>query len=133
MVDLIGTAAKANNVGVFHRFLVMRHWSQAQQIPFESFLSPDGLHMNDWSYACVASSGHRHRRCGDARNRRCRRAASLLINPHGHSHRVQRGEEILDHVVGMLEAGRERTSPSVMPSSARACASSADASSLPDG
>jgi hypothetical protein len=21
---------------------------------FEQFLSPDGLHMNDWSYACVA-------------------------------------------------------------------------------
>ncbi len=21
---------------------------------FESFVSPDGLHMNDWSYACMA-------------------------------------------------------------------------------
>jgi hypothetical protein len=21
---------------------------------FESFVSPDGLHMNDWSYACIA-------------------------------------------------------------------------------
>jgi len=54
MVDLIGTAAKADNVSVFHRFLVMRYWSQAEGASFESFLSPDGLHMNDWSYACVA-------------------------------------------------------------------------------
>ena len=23
-------------------------------MPFETFLSPDELHMNDWSYACVA-------------------------------------------------------------------------------
>ena len=54
MIKLIGTAAKAENVSVFHRFEVMRHWREAQQIPFEAFLSPDGLHMNDWSYACVA-------------------------------------------------------------------------------
>jgi acyl-CoA thioesterase I len=54
MVDLITAAAKAENVGLFHRFAVMRHWHKTQKIPFETFLSPDGLHMNDWSYACVA-------------------------------------------------------------------------------
>jgi lysophospholipase L1-like esterase len=54
MVQLISAAAKMDNVGVFHRFLVMRHWIQAQHIPFETFVSPDGVHMNDWSYACVA-------------------------------------------------------------------------------
>jgi acyl-CoA thioesterase-1 len=54
MVNLIQLAAKTENVSVFHRFEVMRHWRMAQQIPFESFLSADGLHMNDWSYACVA-------------------------------------------------------------------------------
>jgi acyl-CoA thioesterase I len=54
MVDLLGTTAKAENVGVFHRFAVMRHWHKIQQMPFDTFLSPDGLHMNDWSYACVA-------------------------------------------------------------------------------
>jgi hypothetical protein len=26
----------------------------AENIPFSKFLSPDELHMNDWSYACVA-------------------------------------------------------------------------------
>src|SRR5262245_6137338 len=54
MVELIANAAKAENVSVFHRFDVMRHWRETQQIPFETFVSADGLHMNDWSYACVA-------------------------------------------------------------------------------
>lgn len=54
MVDLIATAAKKENVGLFHRFALMRHWRQVVNIPYETFLSPDELHMNDWSYACVA-------------------------------------------------------------------------------
>ena len=32
----------------------MRHWRERAGIPFQAFLSPDELHMNDWSYACVA-------------------------------------------------------------------------------
>jgi lysophospholipase L1-like esterase len=54
MVGLIGTTAKALNVALYHRFAVMRHWRQQQQITFEKFLSADGLHMNDWSYGCLA-------------------------------------------------------------------------------
>lgn len=54
MVDLIRATAKAENVDVFHRFDVMREWRDKSQIPFEVFLSPDGLHMNDWGYDCVA-------------------------------------------------------------------------------
>jgi lysophospholipase L1-like esterase len=54
MVDLISAAAKMDNVSVFHRFVLMRYWSKVRQIPFDTFVSPDGLHMNDWSYACVA-------------------------------------------------------------------------------
>jgi lysophospholipase L1-like esterase len=54
MVDMIRTAAKAENIAVFHRFDVMRHWSEEDHLSFESFLSPDRLHMNDWSYSCVA-------------------------------------------------------------------------------
>jgi acyl-CoA thioesterase I len=54
MVSFIAAEAKAQNVSIFHRFAVMRHWREVQQIPFETFLSPDALHMNDWSYACVA-------------------------------------------------------------------------------
>jgi acyl-CoA thioesterase I len=54
MVDLISLAAKRDNVDLFHRFAIMRHWHETEQIPFEEFLSPDLLHMNDWSYACLA-------------------------------------------------------------------------------
>jgi acyl-CoA thioesterase I len=54
MVDLIATAAKEQNVDLFQRFAVMRHWRQIVNIPYDTFLSPDGLHMNDWGYGCVA-------------------------------------------------------------------------------
>jgi lysophospholipase L1-like esterase len=54
LVDMIAAAGKEANVGVFHRFAVMRHWREAQNIGFETFVSPDELHMNDWSYGCIA-------------------------------------------------------------------------------
>jgi acyl-CoA thioesterase-1 len=56
MVSLIATAAKAEHVGVFHRFELMRRWYETERLPFEAFISPDGLHMNDWSYACLAKA-----------------------------------------------------------------------------
>jgi hypothetical protein len=56
MVSLIATAAKAEHVGVFHRFELMRRWYETERLPFETFISPDGLHMNDWSYACLAKA-----------------------------------------------------------------------------
>jgi hypothetical protein len=54
MVALIATAAKAEHVPLFHRFDLMRHWYEIEHLPFAAFASPDGLHMNDWSYACLA-------------------------------------------------------------------------------
>ena len=54
MEDQIAFAAKQENVDLFGRFALMRHWHEVQHIPFEVFVSPDQLHMNDWSYACVA-------------------------------------------------------------------------------
>ncbi len=54
MVDLLALKAKQYNVNVFQRFAVMRYWRRSQGIPFETFISSDQLHMNDWSYACVA-------------------------------------------------------------------------------
>ena len=54
MVDQIALAAKENNVDLFRRFAVMRDWYEIDHLPFDAFVSPDGLHMNDWSYACVA-------------------------------------------------------------------------------
>ena len=54
MVELIATTAKVENVDLFRRFDVMKRWYEADHMVFESFVSPDGLHLNDWSYACMA-------------------------------------------------------------------------------
>ena len=54
MVELISTTAKREDVDLFRRFDVMRHWRDVDHLEFETFVSPDGLHMNDWSYACMA-------------------------------------------------------------------------------
>lgn len=54
MVSLIAATAKTEQVCLFHRFAVMRRWHERDRLPFETFVSPDGLHMNDWSYACLA-------------------------------------------------------------------------------
>jgi len=54
MVGVIAAEATKRGVDLFPRFAVMRDWHEAQAIPFEAFLSPDLLHMNDWGYACLA-------------------------------------------------------------------------------
>ncbi len=54
MVELIAATAKVENVDLFRRFDVMKRWREQDHMAFESFVSPDGLHMNDWSYACMA-------------------------------------------------------------------------------
>jgi acyl-CoA thioesterase I len=56
MIELISSAAKQESVDLFHRFALMRHWHDVAGIPFEVFLSPDGLHMNDWGYNCFATA-----------------------------------------------------------------------------
>jgi acyl-CoA thioesterase-1 len=54
MVDLIDATAKEKHVDLFQRFAVMRYWRLTEDMPFSAFLSPDELHMNDWSYGCTA-------------------------------------------------------------------------------
>jgi acyl-CoA thioesterase I len=54
MVDLIAAEAQSGGAGVFHRFALMRDWHETQRLPFAAFIIPDGLHMNDWAYDCVA-------------------------------------------------------------------------------
>ena len=54
MVELIATTAKQEDVDLFPRFNVMKQWSEADHMAFETFLSLNRLRMNDWSYACMA-------------------------------------------------------------------------------
>jgi lysophospholipase L1-like esterase len=54
MVNLLGKVAELRHIGVFPRFEVMRDWHEKQAIPMDTFVISDGLHMNDWGYACFA-------------------------------------------------------------------------------
>ncbi|HWE79851.1 MAG TPA: SGNH/GDSL hydrolase family protein [Pseudolabrys sp.] len=54
MVELIAVTAKQENVDLFRRYDVMKRWHDVDHLGFDAFVSPDGLHMNDWSYACMA-------------------------------------------------------------------------------
>ena len=54
IVKLLGKVAKLHHVGFFPRFEVMREWHEKQDLPIDSFVIADGLHMNDWGYACFA-------------------------------------------------------------------------------
>ncbi|GKQ51594.1 SGNH/GDSL hydrolase family protein [Bradyrhizobium sp. Ce-3] len=54
MVKLLGRIAALRHVGIFPRFEVMRDWHEKQAIPIDDFVTADGLHMNDWGYACFA-------------------------------------------------------------------------------
>ena len=56
MVSIISAVSAAAHVGIFHRFALMRRWHEIDRIPLDTFLSWDGLHMNDWGYACFAKS-----------------------------------------------------------------------------
>jgi acyl-CoA thioesterase I len=76
MVSLIATAAKAEHVSLFHRFDLMRHWFETEHLPFETFVSADGLHMNDWSYACLAKG------LGMAIAEAATRPTATAIGPH---------------------------------------------------
>ncbi len=54
MVGYIGSLAKRTHIALFRRYIAMRHWHEDQSIAFDSFIRPDGIHMNDWGYACFA-------------------------------------------------------------------------------
>ncbi len=54
MVRLLNRVAQLRHIGIFPRFEVMRDWHERQAIPIDGFVIADGLHMNDWGYACFA-------------------------------------------------------------------------------
>ena len=54
IVKLLARVAQLRHIGIFPRFKVMREWHTQQDLPVSSFVIADGLHMNDWGYACFA-------------------------------------------------------------------------------
>jgi acyl-CoA thioesterase I len=53
-VKLLTTIGQQYHVSMFRRFLIMQYWHTNLQIQLDTFLSSDGLHMNDWSYRYMA-------------------------------------------------------------------------------
>jgi acyl-CoA thioesterase I len=60
MEQLIANAAKNGQVGLFRRFEMMLHWQAAQPADAprmaEAMIGPDGLHMTDRGYFCLAAN-----------------------------------------------------------------------------
>jgi acyl-CoA thioesterase-1 len=54
VVGQIAEIAKEEKVGLLRRYEIMRRWHEADAMPFDAFVTADGLHMNDWGYACLA-------------------------------------------------------------------------------
>ena len=54
MVELLAAVAKEAHVAMFDRFGLMQEWVNSGEADFSHILSPDGLHMNDISYGCIA-------------------------------------------------------------------------------
>jgi lysophospholipase L1-like esterase len=55
IVRRIGKLVTQAGAALFRRFELMRSW-HATHLGFDQFLSPDQLHMNDWSYDCLAAT-----------------------------------------------------------------------------
>ena len=53
MERLLANTAKLAGVGLFRRFEIMRHW-QEQAAADSAMIGPDGLHMTDRGYHCLA-------------------------------------------------------------------------------
>ena len=54
MERLIADAAKRSRVGLFRRFDIMRLWQTAGPTTGAATVGPDGLHMTDRGYGCLA-------------------------------------------------------------------------------
>jgi acyl-CoA thioesterase I len=55
MERVIASVAKRSDVGLFRRFDVMRHWQAVQPADAPPVIGPDGLHMTDRGYGCLAA------------------------------------------------------------------------------
>ena len=54
MEKIIADAAHDAHVGLFRRFAIMRMWADTKQLDPEPLIRPDGVHMTDASYGCLA-------------------------------------------------------------------------------
>jgi acyl-CoA thioesterase I len=55
MERLIAEIARHAHVGLFRRFEIMKEWHNTHQLAAADTIGPDGLHMTDVSYSCLAN------------------------------------------------------------------------------
>jgi len=55
MERLIAEIALRTYVGLFRRFEIMKEWDRTRQLAPAAMIGPDGLHMTDVSYGCLAN------------------------------------------------------------------------------
>jgi len=55
MEQLIAEAAREARVGLFPRFALMQYWARMHDPKDPAMVGPDGLHMTDASYGCLAA------------------------------------------------------------------------------
>lgn len=55
MEDLIADTADEYRVGLFRRFALMRYWQRTHSADAPAMIGPDGLHMTDAGYGCLAN------------------------------------------------------------------------------
>lgn len=54
MLHILAAIARSEDVALFHRFAVMRHWAENGRMSIPTMLARDHLHMSDASYDCLA-------------------------------------------------------------------------------
>ena len=54
MLHVLSGVARSEDVPLFHRFAMMRHWAEDGQMRVPVMLAVDRLHMSDASYDCLA-------------------------------------------------------------------------------
>jgi lysophospholipase L1-like esterase len=52
-IDHLHALAEREQVPVFHRYEVMKHWIKSGQFTNQTMINPDGLHLTDLSYGCL--------------------------------------------------------------------------------
>jgi lysophospholipase L1-like esterase len=55
MERVIAEIAHRTHVGLFRRFEIMQDWDHTHQLAPTAMIGPDGLHMTDASYGCLAN------------------------------------------------------------------------------
>ena len=54
MLRVLASVARSEDVPLFHRFQIMRHWAEEGRMTLPVMLARDRLHMSDASYDCLA-------------------------------------------------------------------------------